>query len=63
MYNSLNELSMLSLSLQNREITLPEADKPIRRSIRRIDRLKENPGPTMSTTQSAADGFKFVNTT
>ena len=41
MHDSLDELSVLSLALQNREMNLPRADRLIRRSIRRIEHLKE----------------------
>lgn len=44
MYDILAELSMLSESLQNRNITVFYADKLIRRSIRFIELLKEKPG-------------------
>lgn len=54
--------SVLSLALQNREITLPLADRLIRRSIRRIEHLKEEPGPIMLEAQSAAVALKFGST-
>lgn len=44
MYDVLCELSMLSESLQNRNMTIVKADKLIRRSIRYITSLKEKPG-------------------
>lgn len=62
MYDCLNELSMLSLALQNRDVTLPQADRLIRRSIRRIEQIKEHPGPMMSIAKSAADELKFKST-
>jgi hypothetical protein len=62
MHDSLDELSVLSLALQNREITLPRADRLIRRSIRRIEHLKEEPGPMMLEAQSAAVALKFGST-
>ena len=62
MHDSLNELSMLSLALQNREMNLPRADRLIRRSIRRIEHLKEKPGQMMLEAQSAAVALKFGST-
>jgi hypothetical protein len=34
MYDALTELSELSLSLQNREMALPDADRAIKRTVR-----------------------------
>ena len=62
MYDSLSELSVLSLALQNREMNLPHADRMIRRSIRRIKHLKEEPGPMMLETQTAVFALKFGST-
>ena len=44
MYDCLEELKSLSESLQRRNMNIPEADKLIRRSIRRFEIFKETPG-------------------
>jgi OTU-like cysteine protease len=62
MYDSLEELKLLSESLQKRDVTLPVADKLIRRIIRRIERMKETSGPKMREAQGAADAGKYGST-
>lgn len=53
MYDCLEELKFLSESMQKRKMTVPEADKLIRRTIRRIEGLKEKPGLKMTEAESA----------
>lgn len=57
MFDSLNELSTLWLSCKTRYNTTI-----CRRSNRRIDKLKEHPGPMVSLAQTAADELKFKST-
>ena len=44
MYDVLEELSSLSLLLQERSCTIPQADKRIRRTIHVISAMKTKPG-------------------
>ena len=62
MYDSLEELSLLSEQLQQRSITIPLADKLIRRSIRRIESMKEKPGPMMTEAKSCAESMLMKST-
>jgi hypothetical protein len=62
MYDCLEELKFLSESLQRRDMNLPEADKLIRRSVRRIEHFKEKPGTQMTKAHSLAEACLFGNT-
>jgi len=62
MHDTLGELSMLSEQLQNRSTTIPEADKLIRRSIRRIENMKRNPGDKVLEAKSIAESSVFGST-
>ena len=44
MFDTLNELSFLSELLQHRSISIMNADQMIKRTIRRLESLKNNPG-------------------
>jgi hypothetical protein len=58
MYDVLEELSSLSVQLQNRSVTLPRADQIMRRTIRQIASMKEHPGDKL---QEALDCTKEQN--
>lgn len=62
MYDSLEELSLLSEQLQHKSITIPLADKLIRRSIRRIESMKVKPGPMMTEAKSCAESMMMKST-
>lgn len=62
MYDCLEELKFLSESLQKRNMNLPEADKLIRRAIRRIECLKDQSGPKMTESKSYAAASIFDKT-
>jgi hypothetical protein len=59
MYDSLQELKLLSESLQRRDMTVPLADKLIRRSIRRLEHMKEKAGPKMSEATFCTESLIF----
>jgi len=54
-----NELNILSESPQKRNMNLPEADKPTRRSIRRIEHFKGKPESKMTEAKSCACASLF----
>jgi len=62
MYDSLEELSLLSEQLQNRNMSLPEADKLIHRCIRRFESMKVKPGPMMTKAKSYAESLMVKST-
>jgi hypothetical protein len=55
MYDALTELSELSLLLQNREMTLPDADRAIKGTIRVLESMSSSPGPYAAETNSAVE--------
>jgi hypothetical protein len=59
MYDALAELSELSLLLQNREMTLPDADRYIKRTIRILESVSSSPGPYAAETNSAVEARIF----
>jgi hypothetical protein len=62
MYDCLEELKFLSESLQGRGMNLPQADKLIRRTIRRLEIYKQKPGQQMTCAKSMADACLFRTT-
>lgn len=62
MHDTLEELGMLSEQLQSRNITVPEADKLIRRSIRRIEHMKDTPGKKMTDAKLYVESLMFKST-
>ena len=62
MHDALDELSTLSEQLQNRTTTIPEADKLVRRSIRRIEHMKESPGDKMLEAKAMSQSLSFGST-
>lgn len=62
MYDCLEELKFLSESLQKRNTNVPEADKLIRRTIRRIESFKEKPGLKMTEADSARQSLLLGTT-
>jgi hAT family C-terminal dimerisation region len=62
MYDCLEELKSLSESLQRRNMNIPEADKLIRRSIRRFEIFKETPGQKMAEALTLRDSLLFGTT-
>jgi hypothetical protein len=59
MYDCLFEVSNLSLSLQERSISLIEADKMIKSTIKRINSFIANPGTKLMEAMEAAKNNKF----
>lgn len=59
MYDVLEELSSLSLLLQERSCTIPQADKRIRRTIHVIGAMKTKPGEMVKQCQEAATCGRF----
>ena len=59
MYDVLEELSSLSLLLQERSCTIPQADKRIRRTIHVISAMKTKPGEMVKQCQEAATCGRF----
>ena len=59
MYDVLEELSSLSLLLQERSCTIPQADKRIRRTIHVIGAMKTKPGEMVKQCQEAATCVRF----
>ncbi|XP_034004054.1 E3 SUMO-protein ligase KIAA1586-like [Trematomus bernacchii] len=55
MYDALEELSEFSLSLQDRNMTLPKAEASLSRQIRVLKSMAEQPGPRAEETQTAGD--------
>lgn len=62
MHDSLEELSLLSEQLQRRNMSVPEADKLIRRSIRRFQHMKLKPGPMMTKAAASGQSSMFEST-
>jgi len=62
MHDCLKKLKFLSESLQRRNMNIAEADKLIRRSIRRIELFKIKPGLKMTEAQAARDSLLFGTT-
>ena len=61
-YDCLEELKLLSESLQKSHMNLPEADKLTRRSIRRIEHFKGKLGSKMTEAKSCASASLFGTT-
>jgi hypothetical protein len=59
MYDSLTELSELSLLLQNREMTLPDVGRAIKRTGRVLESMSSSPGPYAAETNSAVQAKVF----
>jgi len=59
MHDTLCELKMLSQQLQDRTTSIPGAEKLIRRSIRRIEHMKDKPGEKMSEAAAIAESSQF----
>ena len=62
MHDCPEELKFLSESLQRGKMNIPEADKLIRRSIRRIELFKIKPGSKMTEAQAARNSLLFGTT-
>ncbi|XP_013793962.1 E3 SUMO-protein ligase KIAA1586-like [Limulus polyphemus] len=65
MIDILQEMSLLSNALQARSVTLPRAEKPIKRSIKAFEMLKENKGTFEKEINDrvASDAFKDIQIT
>jgi len=61
MFDTLHELSQLSLELQRSGITLPQADRAIKRTVRVLHSFKDEPGEKMSETTKAVAEESFQN--
>lgn len=61
MHDALTELSDLSLQLQKRSITLPDADNSIRRTIKVFESMFSFPGEFSEETTKVAQNMKFKN--
>ena len=57
----LSELSILSEYLQNRDITVPLANRAMSRTIRLISKMERTPGPKSEAAIDAARKMKFGN--
>ena len=55
MYDALQELSTLSLELQKRSITIPQAEKEIKRTTRILSSFKEQPGEMLQCAINAKE--------
>jgi hypothetical protein len=59
MYDILQELSLLSLSLQKKSMTIHQADRLVKRTIRVMESFKDNPGEHVSEVAEAVSQMKF----
>lgn len=59
MYDILQELSTLSLSLQKNSMTLDQADRLVKRTIRVVQSFKDNPGEHVTEAVDAIDLMEF----
>ena len=62
MFDTLNELSFLYELLQHRSISIMNADQMIKRTIRRLESLKNNPGNKSLEAEYAAKELHFNKT-
>ena len=53
MYDILQELSLLSLSIQKKSMTIHQADRLVKRTIRVMESFKDNPGEHVSEVAEA----------
>ena len=63
MYDSLSELSQLSLELQQRKMTLPRSQMLIQRTIRVLQSFKEHPGEKVAEACKAKEEFLLQGVT
>jgi hypothetical protein len=61
-YDSFEKLKILKENLQRQCITVSQADKLIRRSIRRLEDMKDKPGPKMTEAKSVMESSIFGST-
>ena len=61
MIDVLSELSILSEYLQNRDITVPPADRAMSRTVRLISKMERTPGPKSEAAIDAARKMRFGN--
>ena len=59
MYDVLEEISALSLHLQDHKMTLPKADKLMKCTIRQLSSMKEQPGDKLEEALNAAEKLDF----
>ena len=59
MYDTLQELSNLSQQLQRRGVTLPQADRLIKRTVRLLNYMCENPAEKVTDAKNAISKSKF----
>ena len=59
MYDVLNEISNLSLQLQRQNITLTEADRNVKRTIRVLSSFKDTPGEMVEEAMCASKSMTF----
>lgn len=59
MYDALEELSEFSISLQDRNMTLPKSEVSLTRQVRVLKSMAEQPGPRAEEAQTAGDLMLF----
>lgn len=63
MFDILQELSLLSLSLQKKSMTLNHADRLVKRTIRVIASFKDTPGERVAEALTAVERMEFQGVT